>query len=88
MIVNDNDMTKIMYVSLIALAVQSLYLMYVTPIKIFNDPKKLWGPFYLCRRDFWQHRTHNVEDEATHMELTETEKEMIEKGTYEQIETG
>ena len=54
LIVNNNDMTKIMWVSLGALGLKVLVLMWTLPFKIFNDPYKLWGPTYFCRPSFWR----------------------------------
>ena len=53
-ITNNNDMTKIMWISLGALGIKILLLLYTLPFKIFNDPYKLWGRTYLCRPTFWR----------------------------------
>ena len=83
-IVNNNDMTEIMYFSLIALSLQCLYLLYTLPFKMFNDPKKLWGPLYLCSPSWWRcsdGRDNEIADEGTSsVELHEDEKKMIERG--------
>ena len=41
----------------------------MAPYKIFNDPKKLWGPFYLCTPTWWRHycchtRQHDSDEDA------------------------
>ena len=53
-IVNNNDLTQIMWISLYALGIKVLYLVYMLPIKIFNDPRKLWGYLYLFQPDFYR----------------------------------
>ena len=53
-IVNGNDMTHIFRLAMYSYLVRGLIQAYVTPFKIYNDPKKLWGPFYLCNPDWYR----------------------------------
>jgi|Transcript_27850 ABC-type branched-subunit amino acid transport system ATPase component len=55
-----------MWVSLGALFIKMAILLYTLPFKIFNDPKELWGPTYLCRPRFWKSlcRSAPTEEEA------------------------
>ena len=66
----------------------------MVPFKIFNDPKKLWGPLYLCKPAWWRSTCcsarHNDSDEdddsrvdGKPFELTEQEKKMLLSGAYE-----
>ena len=80
-------MTTIMYYSMIALSVKCLYLLYVTPIKVLNDPKKLWGPLYLCQPSWWRSREEDNFGvaEGSSFKLHEDERKMVEQGNYEDV---
>jgi len=49
-----------MHISLLALGVKIVIMLYMMPFKIYNDPRKLVGPLYLCDKRFW----HNLKDVA------------------------
>lgn len=60
MIVNGNDLTHVMHISLFALGLKFMIMLYMMPFKIYNDPRSLVGPLYLCDKRFWR----NVKDVA------------------------
>ena len=72
---------------MIALSVKCLYLLYVTPIKVLNDPKKLWGPLYLCQPSWWRSREEDNFGvaEGSSFKLHEDERKMVEQGNYEDV---
>ena len=54
MIVNGNDMSVLLHVAVGSLALKVILLLYMMPLRINNDPEKMWGPFYLFNADFWR----------------------------------
>ena len=52
-ITNGNDMTQVTLVAFYSLLLKTVLLLYLSPFKIYNDPKKLWGPLYFLQCDFW-----------------------------------
>lgn len=53
-IVNDTDVTTVLHNSMILFSVKLLIMIYLWPIKIFNNPKEMNGAFYLCKPRFWR----------------------------------
>ena len=63
--IQDVNLTTIMYYSLLGLAIQMIIIWYMMPFKIYNDPKLLFGPFYLCDKNFWRNCKQFAKEVAT-----------------------
>lgn len=53
-VVNGNDLTTIMHMSLLSLGVKFIIMIFLLPWKIYNDPKDPARPWYLCTSKFWR----------------------------------
>ena len=53
-VVNGNDLTTVMHVSLLSLGIKFIIMVFLLPFKIYNDPKDPARPWYLCTSKFWR----------------------------------
>ena len=53
-IVNNNDMTHVMHLALLQMAIKNVVNLYLTPFKVYNDEKASRGPLYIITGAFWR----------------------------------
>ena len=52
-IVNNNNLTELLHISMGTFVIRCLILLYLIPFKVDNDPNDLRGPFYLFTKRYW-----------------------------------